>query len=191
MIYDSYNFIALKKRDLIAKNPEKKCHTLPCISMLSLSINKNRSWSSSWLVKDAFGCQRKVSEDWILCFEFSLNLERIYLTRYIDGKITKVKSRVILDNLKTYTAYSPRDWSIISILKPSFDMALFQYFWRFTRNLQHMNAKLFLLLFLNNFRQNCSEKITKTIFWSYLCKSVQIFRNTGTMPCQMMTQVSK
>ena len=55
---------------------------------------------------------------------------------------------------------------------------------RFEKNLQHPLAKLFLLLFLNNFT---TETITKTIS----CKSMPIFRNTGTLPCQMMAQVFK
>ena len=49
----------------------------------------------------------------------------------------------------------PWDWSITSILKPWFYMALFQYLWRFAKiynNLHHMSAELVLLLFLNNFR---------------------------------------
>ena len=41
---------------------------------------------------------------------------------------------------------------ISSIVKPSFDMAFFQYFWRFTQicNL-HMNAKLFLVIVSEQF----------------------------------------
>ena len=63
---------------------------------------------------------------------------------------------------------------------------------RFTRNLQHLLTKLFLLLFL---WYNCSETIKKKQFCQKIpqisCKLVQIFRNTGTMPCQMMAQVSR
>ena len=59
---------------------------------------------------------------------------------------------------------------------PSFDIILFQDL--IYEDLQHLSLKLFLLLFLNNFALIC-------------CKFVQTFMNTGTMPCQMMAQVSK
>ena len=41
-----------------------------------------------------------------------------------------------------------------------------------------MSAKLFLLLFPNNFA-SCAPKIVQK--QDFFCKSVQIFRNTGTM----------
>ena len=44
------------------------------------------------------------------------------------------------------TALNPWDQSVISILEPSFNMALFQYFWRFAQICKDMTAKLFLLL---------------------------------------------
>ena len=53
---------------------------------------------------------------------------------------------------------------------------------RFERNLQHLLAKLFLLLFLNNFT---TETITKTIMRANAANFLQIFRNTGTLPCQI------
>ena len=68
------------------------------------------------------------------------------------------------------------DRSIFSIIEPSFDIVLFQDFWRFAQICTDMIW--FLLLFGT---KNCSETITKTILWSCLCKSVQIFRNTGTL----------
>ena len=37
------------------------------------------------------------------------------------------------------------------------------------------------LLFLNNF---ITETITKTILWANAAKFLQIFRKTGTLPCQ-------
>ena len=58
-----------------------------------------------------------------------------------------------------------------------------EYLHRFARNLQHLLAKLFLLLFLNSFRRATT---TKTILHSHMCKSVQIFINPETMQCQMM-----
>ena len=45
---------------------------------------------------------------------------------------------------------------------------------RFARNLQHLLAKLFLLLFLNNFT---TETITKTILRSYAANFLQICAN--------------
>ena len=45
---------------------------------------------------------------------------------------------------------------------------------RFARNLQHMNAKLFLLLFLNNFT---AETITKTVFQANVANLLQICVN--------------
>ena len=62
------------------------------------------------------------------------------------------------------------DRSIYSVIKPSIDMTLFQYFWKFTQICKKFAA--------------FACKIVS-------CKSVQIFRNTGTLPCQMMAQVLK
>ena len=75
------------------------------------------------------------------------------------------------------------DWSIFSIFESSFDIVLFQDWGKFAQICTDMVSKLFLLLFGD---WSCSESIIKTILGSYLCKSVQIFVNTGRMPCQMM-----
>ena len=67
------------------------------------------------------------------------------------------------------------DRSIFSIIKPSFEIILFQDFWRFARNLQHMNARLFLLLFLNNFAFICCKVLENLCkFLENLCKSSEI-----------------
>ena len=91
-------------------------------------------------------------------------------TAYTNGALvpqvrTIFRSIFFLNNV---TVYSTGDWSNISILEPSFDMALFQYFLRFTqicKKFAVLLAKLFLLFFLNNLLQK--------------------------LPCQMMAQVSK
>ena len=76
--------------------------------------------------------------------------------------------------------------SIFSIIKPSFDIALFQYFWnlhKFARNLQYMNPKLFLFLlqgvtrlklFRNNNENNFAFICCK--FLANLCKSSEILK---------------
>ena len=77
------------------------------------------------------------------------------------------------------------DRSIFSIIKPSFDIILFQDLWRFECKIFSCYCLRTILrvahvkLFRNNSKNN------------FALKSVQIFINTGTMPCQMMAQVSK
>ena len=68
------------------------------------------------------------------------------------------------------------DRCIYSIIKPSIDMTLFQSedLHRFAWNLQHLLAKLFLLLFLNNFT---TKTITKTILWANAANFLQICVN--------------
>ena len=49
---------------------------------------------------------------------------------------------------------------------------------RFARNLQHMNAKLFLLLFLNNFKQATPRNNNKTNFLQ-ICVNFQKYWNNA------------
>ena len=79
-------------------------------------------------------------------------------------------------------------------------MALFQYLKlkictdfrdRFARNLQHLSARLFLLLFLNSFRRATRRNNNKNNFalihmLQISCKSEQIFRNPETIWSQIM-----
>ena len=51
---------------------------------------------------------------------------------------------------------------------------------RFAKNLQHMNAKLFLLLFLNNFKSVTPKTITKTILHSDSYKSNGVLGQIAT-----------
>ena len=62
-------------------------------------------------------------------------------------------------------------------------MALLQYFWRFARNLQQFNAKLFLLLFLNNFRRKNFQSFSLICckFLSNLSKSSNSWNNVMSM----------
>ena len=58
---------------------------------------------------------------------------------------------------------------------------------RFARNLQHLSAKLFLLLFLNNFT---TETLTKTIFRSYAANFLEICANLQKSWNNMMSNDS-
>ena len=54
---------------------------------------------------------------------------------------------------------------------------------RFAKNLQHLNAKLFLLLFLNNFKHATPRNNNQTILCSYAANFLQIcvrFQNYWT-----------
>ena len=82
------------------------------------------------------------------------------------------------------------DRSIFSIIKPSFDIILFQDLWRFAQIWAQncfcycfwtdLRGVVRLKLFRNNKKKN-----------NFALKSVQIFINRRTMPCQIMAQVSK
>ena len=58
-------------------------------------------------------------------------------------------------NFNLHTAYSPWDRSIISILEPSFDMALFQYFWRFAQICKKFSAFAHKIIFVIVSEQFC------------------------------------
>jgi hypothetical protein len=80
-----------------------------------------------------------------------------------------------------YNVWCADEWiwgrSIYSIIKPSFNMTLLQYFWRFTQICKKFEvtfAKLFLLLFLSNFT---IETITKTILRANAANFLQICAN--------------
>ena len=94
--------------------------------------------------------------------------------------VTVYSSKCVIVFLKqtlvVFTAKWIWDRSIISIIEPSFDIILFQDLWRFAQIWSFCYC-LAPKLFRNN---------NKIFLSSYLGKSVQIFINTETMPCQMM-----
>ena len=136
------------------------------------SLLKNcHSWIfSAYFCNYSFPWKEFIYSKILYCLKFIITVEVTYL---------------IERTLFFFTAKWIWDRSISSIIKPLFDIVLFLDLWRFAKICKDMSTKLLLLLFLNNIRH---ATITKTIF-SFI--SVQIVINTGTMPCQMMAQVSK
>ena len=73
--------------------------------------------------------------------------------------------------------------SIYSTIKPSFDIILFQDFWRFARNLQHLLTKLFLLFWtilglqLTNFFRNNNKNNFALICCKFLANLQKYWNN--------------
>ena len=81
---------------------------------------------------------------------------------------------------KTCTVKWIWDRSIFSIIKPSFDIALFHYFWKFTQ----ICKKFFLLLFLGVARLKLFRNNNKNNFVFICCKFLANL--CKSMSCQLM-----
>ena len=115
-----------------------------------------KDWSNKFLFR---GKNRNKTK---LCFRFwSIFIRKSHVWKRKKSQIHRHKQ--IRKKFWVFTAQSPWDWSIISILEPSLYMALFQYFWRFTQI-----CKEFAALERKNVFVIVSEQIS--------CKSSEILK---------------
>ena len=112
--------------------------------------------------------------------DFLTNFEQIFSlwSKNLYSCVFGAQVHFCIWKVPEHSCKSPWDRSIISILKPSFDMALFQYFWRFTQEICSIwTQNCFWYCFWTILRVQLPETITKTILRPYAANFLQICVN--------------